>query len=139
MQGSAYYNSSYNFMYLSGNGMKSDYGGHDNHHHHNTYAYVGKGFSICNQLKGFPDEFYSNCVIQNSDGNYGDGQACTTTSSVDATVVYNNTIYTPQGKVTECGQTLQAYQASGGDPGTQALTTPTDDELIRIARITLGL
>ncbi len=42
--------------------MKSDFGGHDNIHHDNVYAYYGQGFGICNQIKGHPDSFYSNHV-----------------------------------------------------------------------------
>jgi len=137
--GSAYYNSSFNFMYLSGNGMKSDFGGHDNIHHHNVYAYVGHGFGICNQLKGHPDSFYSNHVIQDKDGDYGGGQECATSDNADATVVHDNTIYTPSGRVTECGKSLADWQAQGGDPGTIATTTPTDDALLALAKTALGM
>merc|ERR1712107_115592 len=38
--GSAYYNTHDNFMVYGGQGLKSDFGGHDNHHTNNIYAYV---------------------------------------------------------------------------------------------------
>ena len=119
--------------------MKSDFGGHDNVHHDNIYAYVGSGFSICNQLKGHPDQFYSNHLIQDHDGDYGGGQACKTTSSEDATVVHDNAVYTPTGAVTECGMTLAQWQAAGNDPGTTAAVTPSDDVILTLARAALGM
>ena len=126
-------------MPYSGNGMKSDFGGHDNVHHDNVYAYVGKGFGICNQLKGHPDQFYNNHVIQDNDGDYGNGQACKTSAGEDATVVHDNSVYTPTGAVTECGMSLAAWQAQGGDPGTTAAVTPDDNTLLALARKALGL
>ena len=100
---------------------------------------MGAGFGICPQLKGHPDQFYANHVVQRGDGNYGGGQACKTTSSVDATVVHDNTIYTPTGKVTECGMSLTAWQSQGNDPGTIALPTPDDATLLALAKSMLGL
>lgn len=108
-------------------------------HHDNVYAFVGRGFGICQQLKGHPDAFYSNHVIQDGDGSYGSGQACTTTANEDATIVHNNSIYTPTGAVTECGVSLAAFQAQGGDPGTTAAVTPADDVILALARAALGM
>jgi|LauGreDrversion4_2_1035121.scaffolds.fasta_scaffold523265_2 hypothetical protein len=31
--------------------LKSDFGGHSNHHHHNIDLFFSKGFSICSQLE----------------------------------------------------------------------------------------
>lgn len=45
--GSAYYNTHDNFLVYSGNGMKSDFSGHDNHAHNNIYGYIGIGLEIC--------------------------------------------------------------------------------------------
>merc|ERR1712166_1060878 len=39
--GSAYYNTHDNFLVYGGQGMKNDFGGHDNYHHDNIYAKVG--------------------------------------------------------------------------------------------------
>jgi hypothetical protein len=117
----------------------ADFGGHTNIHHHNVYAFIGAGFSICNQLEGHPDQFYSNHVIQNSNGNYGNGQACTDGPQNAMTIVYNNSVYTPSGSVTECGMSLAAWQAKGGDPGTTAAVTPDDDTILGLMRQALGM
>ena len=42
--GSAYYRTHHNFFAYGANGLKSDFGGHDNHHVRNIYAYVGGCF-----------------------------------------------------------------------------------------------
>eukprot|EP01116_Phalansterium_solitarium_P023012 TRINITY_DN785_c0_g1_i1.p1 TRINITY_DN785_c0_g1~~TRINITY_DN785_c0_g1_i1.p1 ORF type:complete len:881 (-),score=338.00 TRINITY_DN785_c0_g1_i1:265-2871(-) len=134
--GSAYYETHHNLLVYSGNGMKNDYGGHDNHHHDNVYAFVGQGFGICSQLDGHEDFFYSNTVVQTRDGNYANG-AC---SDPGMTVVYNNTVYSPTGAITECGMSLKQWQAKGNDPGTVAIAGyPTDEQLIAWSRAVLGL
>ena len=118
--------------------MKSDFGGHDNNHEKNVYAYVNSAFGICNQLKGHPDRFHDNHVVSSATS-YGGGQQCTTTASVDATVVHDNTMYTPTGAFSECGTTLANWQAQGGDSGTVALPTPDDATLLALARGVLGM
>lgn len=47
-----------------GNGMKNDFGGHDNYHFNNVYGYVGQaiGFYDAPMLDGHEDKFYSNKV-----------------------------------------------------------------------------
>ena len=50
--GSAYYQTHDNVFIYSGRGMKNDFGGHDNRHFNNLYAYVVTGFGINSQLKG---------------------------------------------------------------------------------------
>lgn len=53
--------------------------------------------------------------------------------------MHDNSIYTPTGKVTECGMSLAAWQATGGDPGTTAAVTPADSVIIALARSALGM
>ena len=117
--------------------MKTDFGGHENPAHDNVYAYVGQGFGICGQLKGHVDFFVNNIVVQTQDGNYANG-AC---SGDGKTVVGNNPVYTPTGKVTECGTSLAAWQAQGNDPGTtnNSWTTLTDDYILSAARSVRGV
>jgi len=107
--------------------MKSDFDGHDNVHHDNIYGYIGRGFSICDQRDGHEDYFYNNYVVQTNDGNYGNPKC----SGTGKTVVHDNKIFTPTGKVTECNMALKDWQTQGGDPGTTASTTPSDAELIQ--------
>ena len=44
--GSSYYNTHHNFFVYGGNGMKNDFGGHDNIHQDNLYAYVGQAIGF---------------------------------------------------------------------------------------------
>jgi hypothetical protein len=120
-----------------GNLSTDDFGGHDNHAFDNVYAYVGQGFGICGQLKGHVDYFYNNHVIQDGDGNYANG-AC---SGDGKTVVFNNTVYTPTGKVTECGTSLAQWQAQGNDPLTtnHSYAELTDDMLLGWAKTVLNM
>ena len=53
--------------------------------------------------------------------------------------MFNNSVYTPTGAVTECGMSLAAWQALGNDVGTTASTFPSDDTLLALARNVLGL
>ncbi len=132
--GSAYYKTHDNFFTFAG-GMKNDFGGHDNHHYNNVYAFISDGFRICSQLKGHVDYFYNNSVIMTQDGNYGN-PAC---SGDGKTVIYDNRIYTPNGKVTECSMSLSDWQAKGNDPGTKAYMWPSDDELQSMVKRVLHL
>ena len=134
--GSAYYKTHDNFLAYSMRGLKSYLGGHDNHHYNNIYAYLtDQGFSICKQLKGHEDYFYNNTVIQTKDGDYGNP----TCSGDGKTVVHDNRIYTPSGKVTECGMSLSDWQAKGNDPGTKAYKWPSDKELVTMVKTLLTL
>jgi hypothetical protein len=133
--GSAYYKTHDNFFAYSNAGMKNDFGGHDNHHYNNIYAYVNKGFGINSQLKGHEDYFYNNTVVQNNDGDYGNMKC----SGDGMTVVHDNKIYTPTGKVTECGMSLSAWQAKGNDPGTTTATFPDDDALVKMMQQLLDI
>jgi hypothetical protein len=46
-----------------GNGMKNDFGGHDNHHTDNIYAYVGRALGVCGALDNHEDVFTGNQVV----------------------------------------------------------------------------
>ena len=133
--GSAYYQTHNNVFMYSRAGMKNDFGGHDNHHFENIYAYVGKGFGICSQLKGHEDYFYNNTVVMTSDGDYGNP----TCSGDGKTVLHDNKIYSPSGKVTECKMSLADWQAKGNDPGTTAGSFPADDDLIAMMKKRLSI
>ncbi len=132
--GSAYYKTHDNFFTFAG-GMKNDFGGHDNHHYNNVYAFVSKGFGIVGQLKGHEDYFFNNSLIMTQDGNYGNP----TCSGDGKTIVYNNSIYTPNGKVTECGMSLSDWQAKGNDPGSRAYKWPSDDQLEALVKNVLHM
>lgn len=141
--GSAYYDTHDNvFISASsgadygGNSLKSDFGGHSNFHHANVDLFWSKGFGICNQAFGYADGYYDNYLYLSSDGNYGDGQQCTGGAK---TIVGGNTIWSPTGKITECGKDLADWQAEGNDVGTKALPHPADAEVLAIVRQTLKM
>jgi hypothetical protein len=43
--------------------LQSDFGGHDNVHHDQLFAFVGAGFHVMPQPEGHVDTFYNNKVI----------------------------------------------------------------------------
>ena len=133
--GSNYYKTSGNFFAYSGNGMKNDFGGHDNWHFNNIYAYVGQGFRINTQFPGHEDYFFNNTVVMTKDGDYGNPNC----KDPGKTVVHGNHIYTPSGKVTECGMSLADWQAQGNDPGTMASTWPDDGVLVEMIQQLLNI
>ena len=133
--GSNYYKTSGNFFAYSGNGMKNDFGGHDNWHFNNIYAYVGRGFGIVGQLEGHEDYFCNNTVVMTRDGDYGNPQ-CTDPGK---TIVHDNHIYTPNGQVTECKMTLAEWQSKGNDKGTTAAKWPDDKTLLQMIRDLLDI
>jgi hypothetical protein len=57
----------------------------------------------------------------------------------NATTVFGNTVWSPTGAVTECGMSLAAYQAKGGDVGTTAGAYPDDSVVLAIAKSLMGL
>ena len=61
--GSAYFKTHDNFLVYGGNGMKNDFGGHDNHHYNNVYAYVGQGLGVCSQQPGHEDYYFNNTAV----------------------------------------------------------------------------
>lgn len=133
--GSAYYKTHDNFFAYSSRGMKNDFGGHDNRHYSNIYAYVDSGFGINSQLKGHEDYFFNNTVVMNKDGDYGNGKC----SGDGMTIVHDNRLYNPTGKVTECGMSLADWQAEGNDEGTTADKLPQDDDLVTMIRKLLSV
>ena len=141
--GSAYYDTHHNVLIAAssgaaygGNSLKTDFGGHDNFHHGNLDLFWSAGFGICGVVDGHGDGYYDNILWLAKDGNYGGGQVC---SGAGITHVFNNTVFSPTGRITECGTSLAAWQAKGGDPGTTAAPYPADGLILGIARNLLGL
>ena len=74
-------------------------------------------------------------VVMTGSGDYGNP----TCSGPGKTVLHDNHIYNPTGKVTECGKSLADWQAAGNDPGTTASTFPDDDVLVAMTRRLLNI
>jgi hypothetical protein len=220
---SAYYIASGNVLAYGEMGQKSDFGGHDNVHIGNVYAYVGVGGYYSefhpHAYNDHENVFINNHVIQTGQpfgpiyifgqtcnftdplrymwnqgfiGQGGDvlppgeydietalsicynmttcngitfsGSNSTTRGNVyfkdtsavieDASwvswtlnritgvdIVKNNTIYTKDGTIQECGMNLSDWQnkSEWNDPGTTVQVFPSDEELLQICKDVLGM
>jgi hypothetical protein len=220
---SAYYIASGNVLAYGEMGQKSDFGGHDNVHIGNVYAYVGVGGYYSefhpHAYNDHENAFINNHVIQTGQpfgpiyifgqtcnftdplrylwnqgfiGQGGDvlppgeydietalsicynmttcngitfsGSNSTTRGNVyfkdtsavieDASwvswtlnritgvdIVKNNTIYTKDGTIQECGMNLSDWQnkSEWNDPGTTVQVFPSDEELLQICKDVLGM
>lgn len=134
--GSAWYKTHDNFFVYGGQGMKNDFGGHDNHHYDNVYAYVGQALGVCGMLDGHEDVFRNNRVVMT--GSKVGGPQCAAPGKTDMS---NNAYYTPSGDVSECGSSLSDWQAkdSTNDPNSTVAKTPSDETIIGWARDVLGM
>ena len=109
---------------------RSDFGGHDNYHESNIYAYAGSCFGKGNNLR-----FVNNSCVLRSDHGYDSD--CGLPSGM---IVEGNAVYTPGGKLTVCGNSsLSEWVAQGHDHGTTLHPMPTDDALIAMGRDLLGI
>eukprot|EP01043_Picozoa_sp_COSAG02_P018442 COSAG02_NODE_861_length_16429_cov_75.930680_13_plen_140_part_00 len=118
---------------------KNDFNGHDNHHHHNLYGYIGSGMGICGALPGHADKFFSNKIVLVGQGHYA-SYDCKCNSTGTCPEMHDNQIYVHGGEFpSTCGQTLAQRQAQGIDTGSAAHELPSDDEIIMWARELLDL
>ncbi|ETO36005.1 hypothetical protein RFI_01057 [Reticulomyxa filosa] len=140
--GSCYYYTHHNFFVYSGNGMKNDFGGHDNKHEFNIYgmflltSYIGQGFSINAQLLGHNDAYFNNTVVLTSDiRNYGSFDC--TSSQATWPVLGNNVVSTPSGNTSStglCDLPLQEFQNKfSADLGSVIESWPSDQALLQQA------
>ena len=90
-------------------------------------------------MPGHADYFHSNHVVLNADGEYGSGGNLCANGDGEQVVLYNNTIFSPTGRVTECGEPLAKWQEKGYDKGTTASAYPPDEDLLTIMAATLGM
>lgn len=134
--GSAYYKTHDNFLVYGDQGLKNDFGGHDNHHFRNIYAYAGHCWGDgAKQIDGHEDYIYDNrCVLGGSD------VGSVTCSGTGKSVLYNNKYYNEKGEVTECGSSLADWQAKDpkNDPGSKVSKLPDDMIIIGWAEELLG-
>jgi len=131
--GSAYYHTHDNFLVYGRQGMKNDFGGHDNHHFNNIYAYISKAMGVTGTLVGHEDYFYGNKVVLTN--NKVGGVQCKDAK----TVLKDNSYFTPDGTLTECGGNLSQAQVQGFDVGSTVATTPSDDDILVWASELLGI
>merc|ERR1712000_443821 len=88
---------------------------------------------VCGTLKGHEDYFYGNKVVMH--GKNVGGVQC----SGAKTVLHDNSYFTPDGSLSECGGDLPSAQAKGFDTGSTVSTTPADDVILGWASDLLGI
>lgn len=133
--GSQFYATHDNFLVYGGRGMKNDFGGHDNRHYGNIYAYVGLALAVTDTLEGHEDYFYENRVVLDP-GHVDVGRPMCTGVK---TIMGNNSYYTSTGKLTECGKSLADAQKDGMDQGSTVSSIPSDDAILGWARELLSM
>ncbi len=149
---SEYFETFSNFFVYGGGGLKSDFGGHDNRHHDNVYAFVSGGcVGVTSFLPGHADAFHDNrCVMQESDRPYAgfDCGSAQASSGLALPHMGNNRVYTPSGRPADvCGMSFASWQKAGHDANTTWQAWPPapaaggaeEDTVVGWGRATLGL
>jgi len=131
--GSGYFKSHHNFLVYGGNGMKNDFGGHDNHHFANVYAYIGQALGVTETLFGHEDVFRDNRAVLTS--NSVGRPVC----HEPRTQMSNNQYFTPTGEVSECSKPLSEAQAVGMDNASTVAKTPPDSTILNWGKDLLGI
>ena len=154
--GSSRLNTFQNFLVYGDNGLKSDYGSHDNHHYENIYAFARTLYCVSspNTDPLTQDLFHHNTAVMVADnglgcGDHGDSVKCgTVPDQPGAPFLWGNTLYTPSGNasnVSTCGKSL-AYWQSRTRNGSRVFNSTTvhpyptqGDEIVRWARDMFGM
>merc|ERR1712003_84412 len=124
--GSQYYHTHHNFLVYGRQGLKADFGGHDNHHSDNIYAYVSRAMGDTGTLEGHQANFYKNTVIMTGT----DVGPIQCRQDRAKTVLHDNLYFTPSGNITECGHDLTEAQVLGMDEGSSVKKGPPSDVAI---------
>ena len=129
--GSAYYEVYDNFFAYGDNGLKSDFGGHDNVWHGNVLAYVGNCYTVFN-FKGYNDAFYDNkCVFRT-----GYGSTCGLSTGFD---VHGNAVFSESGNLTVCKTDWANWTATGHDTHSTLSKWPADAAVVAMGKKVLGM
>merc|ERR1712032_455337 len=133
--GSQYYHTHDNFLVYGGLGQKADFGGHDNRHQDNIYAYVGRALStVVSVVEGHENWFTGNTVFMTGT-DVGSPQCVGTGMNI----MHDNKYYTPNGNLTECGEDFLSWQAKGHDSGSTVGVMPDDKAILNLAIEKLGI
>lgn len=137
---SEYFETYSNFFVYGGGGLKGDFGGHSNRHHHNTYAFTeNECVGVGPFLAGYEDAFHDNrCILQEPSHPYASFDCSGNTSGRSLPIMGNNSVFNPDGSsFSICGMPFDKWQASGNDVGTTIQPWPNADVIISWARDTL--
>jgi hypothetical protein len=135
--GSAYYRVYENFLAFAANGLKSDFGGHDNVWTRNVLAYPETCYDFGFDAKGntsFPgynDGFANNsCIFRR---NYM--STCNWEHGLDRSVsMHDNKVYSATGSLTICDKSWDEFKKTSRDTGTTLGKWPSDGELVHMAK-----
>eukprot|EP00425_Heterocapsa_triquetra_P004269 CAMPEP_0195159552 /NCGR_PEP_ID=MMETSP0448-20130528/186222_1 /TAXON_ID=66468 /ORGANISM="Heterocapsa triquestra, Strain CCMP 448" /LENGTH=653 /DNA_ID=CAMNT_0040198351 /DNA_START=30 /DNA_END=1987 /DNA_ORIENTATION=+ len=131
--GSGYYRTHDNFLVYGDNGMKNDFGGHDNWHYRNVYAYAGQALGVTPTLPDHEDYLYDNKLVLTGE-NAGDPQC-----GGARTQMHGNRYFTKTGSIKVCGKDLADAQKDGMELGSTVATYPSDEAILTWARDLLSL
>lgn len=129
--GSSRYETSYNFLVYGKQGLKNDFGGHSNFHHHNVYAFADRALGVDPTYPGFEDRFVHNKVVLVTD------QVGSPQCQPPQTYLANNQYYTFNGTLNECGHDLATWQSispTSNEPGSTVHPYPPTETIIDWAR-----
>ena len=92
----------------------------------------GYGGGLDPVLHGHEQWLVNNTCVITHDGDY----ALPICTGAGKSILGGNSIFSPTGNITECGQPLSAWQAGGNDPGTVAAAYPPTlpSDLIALGR-----
>jgi len=123
--GSAYYRTHHNFMVYGRQGMKNDFGGHDNYHYGNIYAYAEQAMGVDRTLPGHEDLFTDNKAVLRA-SNIGSPEC-----KSPMTTLARNSYFTPDGNFSVCGYNLHdAQQKLGLEINSTVAAIPSVETII---------
>jgi hypothetical protein len=129
---SAYIKVHENFLAYGDNGLKSDFGGHDELYYDNVLAYVGNCWKMWNFF-GYNDGFYNNSCVFRQDY----PSDCFAKGEGVGWEVHDNKVFSKDGTHDVCGTTLPKWVAAGHDNGTTIGKWPANDALIAMGKALL--
>lgn len=134
--GSAYIKVYHNVLVYGNNGLKSDFGGHNEEFIGNVLAFVGSCWSPdwLGGFAGLGDGFWNNsCIfrLRYESDCFPEGKGL-------GWRVGNNTVYSQSGDEAVCNTTLSNWLAQGHDRGTTIRKWPSVRKLVQIVEATLA-
>merc|ERR1712216_938444 len=132
--GSAYIRVHDNVLISGDNGLKSDFGGHDEVYYNNILPYVGNCWKMWN-FYGYNDGFWNNtCVFRDS---YPSD--CFPKGKGVGWEVHDNRVFSPSLPYKVCGMALEKWVDAGHDHGTTVAAWPKDEDLVAWSKALLGM
>ena len=136
--GSAYLKVYNNFLAYADNGLKTDFGGHDEVYRENVLAYTGDCWHLWTFM-GYNNGFFNNsCVFRGGSQGPGYNSDCFKAPQGAGFEVHDNSLFSASGTANVCGTTLANWTAQGHDKGTTVDKWPADADLVAMGRAVLA-